>query len=66
MQLVRQNVVRRLASGEAPNLGGLAQLGEQLLCKQKVSGSNPLSSTKICVGEYSTMRRITWRRGRVV
>ena len=25
-------------------LGGLAQLGEHLLCKQEVSGSNPLVS----------------------
>ena len=26
--------------------GGLAQLGERLLCKQEVSGSIPLISTK--------------------
>ena len=26
--------------------GGLAQLGEHLLCKQGVNGSNPLFSTK--------------------
>ena len=26
--------------------GGIAQLGEHLLCKQGVSGSNPLISTK--------------------
>ena len=26
-------------------LGGLAQLGERLLCKQEVSGSSPLIST---------------------
>ena len=26
--------------------GGLAQLGERLPCKQEVSGSNPLISTK--------------------
>ena len=27
-------------------LGGLAQLVERLLCKQDVSGSSPLTSTK--------------------
>ena len=27
-------------------VGGLAQLGERLPCKQEVSGSNPLISTK--------------------
>ena len=27
--------------------GGIAQLEEHLLCKQGVSGSNPLTSTKI-------------------
>ena len=33
--------------GENPTLkyGGLAQLGEHLLCKQRVSGSIPLIST---------------------
>ena len=28
-------------------LGGLAQLGERLLCKQEVSGSSPLISTTL-------------------
>jgi hypothetical protein len=28
-------------------IGGLAQLVERLLCKQEVSGSTPLSSTKL-------------------
>jgi hypothetical protein len=27
-------------------MGGIAQLVERLLCKQDVSGSNPLTSTK--------------------
>jgi hypothetical protein len=27
--------------------GGIAQLEEHLLCKQGVSGSNPLTSTKL-------------------
>ena len=30
-------------------LGGLAQLGEHLLCKQGVNGSIPLASTRIPV-----------------
>ena len=42
-------MVANLRSGD-PNqilkIGGLAQLVERLLCKQEVSGSTPLSSTK--------------------
>ena len=30
--------------------GGVAQLGERLLCKQEVIGSNPFTSTGIAVG----------------
>ena len=30
-----------------PAYGGVAQLGEHLLCKQGVKGSTPLSSTRI-------------------
>ena len=30
----------------AAHLGGVAQLGEHLLCKQGVIGSNPIVSTK--------------------
>ena len=30
-----------------PSIGGLAQLGERLICIQEVSGSIPLSSTKL-------------------
>ncbi len=29
----------------APTLGGVAQLGERLLCKQGVVGSSPITST---------------------
>ncbi len=29
---------------EKRKVGGVAQLGEHLLCKQKVGGSNPLTS----------------------
>jgi hypothetical protein len=36
-----------LLSGVAM-VGAVAQLGEHLLCKQGVSGSIPLSSTKFC------------------
>ncbi len=39
-----------MASGGGRNLNGaVAQLGEHLLCKQGVSGSIPLSSTKVLV-----------------
>ena len=42
-------MVANLRSGN-PNqilkIGGLAQLVERLLCKQEVSGSTPLSSTR--------------------
>jgi hypothetical protein len=30
--------------------GAIAQLGERLLCKQEVTGSIPVGSTRICVG----------------
>ena len=33
------------SAGNILLLGGLAQLGERLLCKQEVSGSSPLIST---------------------
>ena len=35
-----------MSSQEKSEHGGLAQLGERLPCKQEVSGSNPLISTK--------------------
>ena len=34
--------------------GGVAQLGEHLLCKQGVIGSNPFISTNFLVGQEST------------
>ena len=30
--------------------GGVAQLGERLPCKQEVTGSNPIISTKLYMG----------------
>ena len=39
-------IVFRLPCGILPR-GGLAQLGERLLCKQEVSGSSPLISTNM-------------------
>ena len=50
--MLRQGVARhRLISlanaGHILLLGGLAQLGERLLCKQEVSGSSPLISTNM-------------------
>src|SRR5690349_15464942 len=32
---------------DVPLTGGIAQLGEHLLCKQGVRGSNPLTSTRL-------------------
>ncbi len=40
-----------------PN-GGLAQLGEHLLCKQGVVGSIPSSSTKILVVVVEVKNRV--------
>ena len=42
------NLEGALASAEI--VGGLAQLGERLPCKQEVSGSIPLISTRIEIG----------------
>jgi hypothetical protein len=33
--------------------GAVAQLGERLVCNQEATGSIPVSSTKIAVGEYA-------------
>ena len=49
MQDVEQRSMRRL--GKASR-GGLAQLGEHLLCKQGVVGSIPSSSTKISISKH--------------
>jgi hypothetical protein len=40
-------------------LGALAQLVEHLLCKQRVNGSSPLSSTKIVPCEHELFFDIT-------
>ena len=34
---------------DPPFIGGVAQLGERLLCKQEVIGSIPFTSTNLCV-----------------
>lgn len=39
--------------------GGLAQLGERLLCKQNVIGSIPVTSTNICQCRFANSRDIT-------
>jgi hypothetical protein len=41
------------------HLGGLAQLVERLLCKQDVSGSSPLTSTKSTYRTYFHIERHT-------
>ena len=40
-------VARSSRARPTKSFGGLAQLGERLICIQEVSGSIPLSSTKI-------------------
>ena len=37
--------------------GGIAQLGEHLLCKQGVKGSNPFISTQIVESSHGQVRR---------
>ena len=36
------------AIAEVARVGDVAQLGEHLLCKQGVVGSNPIVSTSVC------------------
>ena len=43
--------------GRSGRYGGLAQLGERLPCKQEVSGSNPLISTKRIQGPVAQLAR---------
>ena len=50
--------MRRLSSLN----GGLAQLGEHLLCKQGVVGSIPSSSTIFAIGELHVVREIVSRK----
>jgi hypothetical protein len=47
-----------------PLIGAVAQLGEHLLCKQGVSGSIPLSSTKFMVLTLSRLCRYACRTTR--
>ena len=46
-------ILRFLCLGVCFLIGGVAQLGERLLCKQEVIGSNPFTST---TGEPSVRR----------
>ena len=43
--MVSQKSIRDTAKPETLKRGGIAQLGEHLLCKQGVKGSNPFIST---------------------
>ena len=51
MALVLKTSVPQGTVGSNPTLsannGGVAQLGERLLCKQNVAGSIPVTSTKL-------------------
>ena len=46
--------------------GGLAQLVERLLCKQEVSGSTPLSSTRSGYLVHGVMNRLSWKDRRFI
>ena len=41
-----------------PPYGAIAQLGERLLCKQEVTGSIPVGSTRFCLSHRSAVRRV--------
>jgi hypothetical protein len=43
-----------------PRNGGIAQLVERLLCKQDVSGSSPLTSTKKTEQHLTGKRKRCW------
>ena len=45
MQMTPQRSIRDSETRNAERRGGIAQLGEHLLCKQGVKGSNPFIST---------------------
>ena len=47
MELTVQEDLPHIVFRDRLRDGGLAQLGERLPCKQEVSGSNPLISTKM-------------------
>ena len=51
-------VLTTLFNLEGARDGGIAQLGEHLLCKQGVSGSIPLISTRS--GEVNTPPKTKW------
>ena len=40
------------------NFGGVAQLGERVLCKHEVVGSNPITSTKVILDFNLFLRRV--------
>ena len=50
-----QRCTFKRANGRKPgHRGGVAQLGEHLLCKQGVIGSNPFISTNFSKGKYGS------------
>ncbi len=59
-----ESVHRTLSSGFArPARGGVAQLGERVLCKHEVVGSIPIASTKQSLQEYKRSARFGLRVG---
>ena len=51
-------IIRFLITGIGSLIGGLAQLGEHLLCKQGVIGSIPIASTKLCCASFGGGYRV--------
>ena len=52
-----------LFAGYCLRLGGVAQLVEHLPCKQRVSGSNPLTSTSTNFRRFAPVRQKSPGRG---
>ena len=60
---VRSAIARRVCVGVLGWLGGVAQLGERLLCKQEVIGSIPFASTTVAQGKSSLVPFTSCRGG---
>ena len=59
----RTTDIRRLSSVFRPLDGGVAQLGEHLLCKQGVVGSSPITSTSgVCAANTVSRHGLSRRR----
>jgi hypothetical protein len=57
----RVSCCSRLVEDGSGRFGGVAQLGEHLLCKQGVIGSNPFASTTRARLRARTAKQLVWR-----